>query len=287
MKLIGQDKIIDSLDFKGPYAIIGPKGSGKTTLAKEIALKVVCEHGLGCRDCKKCSTFISENYPDFHYLSGGKIDEVKELVRKLNIKPFYKRHVVIFDNFDEMTFAAQNSLLTIIEESTQDILFILVGSKVSKILRTILSRCYKLSPTLLGEDVIKKQLKEKYPEEDIKLLDFAVSYSFGSLGVAFDIIERKEFYIMLREDVLNIKKKNFFEMASRYAKDYKGDTNEIFNFYEKFIRYLMIKNIENNVSNIRLYNSLKQLLEYKEQMDNNINKTMLFQNIIISLQKAI
>lgn len=287
MKIIGQEKILNNLDFKGPYIIVGPKGSGKTLLAEEIALKLICENGTGCRECNKCKTFLHGNYPDYHYLSGGKIEEVREIIRKISVKPYYKKHIVIFDDFDKMTIAAQNSLLKTIEEPVQDILFILVGTKTNKILKTIFSRCYKISPVLLDRKTIKEKLKEKYPEENEEIINFAIRYSYGSLGAAINVIEKKYFYLMLKEDAENIKEKNFFEMANRYAKDYKNETFDILDFYEKFIKDLMVENVKKNKNNAALYNVLKQLLKFKMQLNNNINKNIMFQNFINLLQKVI
>ena len=72
--MIGQEEIINKLDLQGPYIILGSRGVGKTSLAKEIIKKSICDHGTGCGECKPCKTFESGNYIDFHYIQGGKSD---------------------------------------------------------------------------------------------------------------------------------------------------------------------------------------------------------------------
>lgn len=286
--MIGQELVLDKLDFKGPYIITGQRGSGKTSLAKEIIMKVICEDGTGCGECKNCATFLHDNYPDYHYIQGGKIDEVREIINQINKKPFYHKHVVLFDDMDKMTPAAQNSLLKTIEELSDRCLFVITGTIKSSILKTIFSRCYKITPILLSKEVILQELIKKYPEENKDYLEFISEYSFGSLGSAYKMIEKKEFYEMLKEDVENIKETNFFELGNKYtSENYKGETLIILDFYERFIRNKMDQYLKENKLVTELYNVAEDIQKYKIQLRNNVNATIMFQNLIISLQKAL
>jgi len=285
--MIGQEIILERLDKNnGPYIIIGPKGSGKTSLGKEIILRSICDNKNGCRECNPCKIFISGNYPDFHSISGGKIDDVRELISKLSVKPYYHKHYVLLDNIDKMTIAAQNALLKTIEEPISPTLFVLTGTIQNNILKTILSRCFKLSPQLLNKVTILQKLEKKYPEEKKEFLRAVSDYACGSLGCAFDMIERKKFYQMLKEDVQNIKEKNFFEMASRYSgKEYNEETPIILNFFEKYLRDTMLEHVKENKDTTPLYKIIQDIEGYRLELNNNINKNMMYQNLILQIQK--
>lgn len=286
--MIGQEAILKRLDKNGPFVIIGAKGSGKTSLAKEIVLRSICEHETGCGECKSCKSFLHGNYPDFYGISGGKVDDVRELIGKISVKPFYERHYVLFDDMDTMTTAAQNALLKTIEEPTSPTMFIITGTVQNNILKTILSRCIRLSPQLLDKQTILKELKKRYPEEEEDYLQTVSDYACGSLGCALDMIERKDFYQTLKDDIQNIKKRNFFEMANRYAeKDYKEETLIILGFFEKYLRDVMLECAKVNRDTTPVYEVIQNIEKYRLELNNNINRNMMYQNLILQIQKVV
>lgn len=284
--MIGQDHLLERLNTNGPFIIIGPKGSGKTTLAKAIILRSICENHQGCEECKACRTFLNSNYPDFHMILGGKIEDIRELLGKISVKPYYEKHYVLLDDVDKMTIPAQNALLKTIEEPVSPTLFVLTGTTRNSILKTILSRCFKLSPQLLEPSIIFQELKKKYPEEREDFLQDISEYANGSLGYAIDMIERKDFYEMLNEDIQNIKKRNFFEMASRYAaKEYKEDILTVFSFFEKYLRDTMVRYVEENRDTTPVYEVIQSIEKYRTELNNNINPNMMYQNLILKMQQ--
>lgn len=285
--MIGQEAILDKIKKNGPFLILGPKGSGKTSLAKEIIMRSLCEK-RGCEECKHCRTFLNNNHPDVHILSGGKVDDVRELIGKISIKPYYEKHYVLLDDVDKMTVPAQNALLRTIEEPVSPTLFILTGTVRNRILTTILSRCLLLTPRLLSPDVILEELQKQYPDEDTAFLKEVSEYAEGSLGYAKDMIERKEFYQMLSDDIRNIKKKNFFEMASHLSvKEYKKDILIMFDFFEKHLRDEMLSFIKQGKDTTPLYEIVQEIEKYRIQLINNINSNMMFQNLILKMQKVV
>lgn len=285
--MIGQETILKKINGKGPYLIIGPKGSGKTTLAKEIIQRFVCDHKNACGECKPCRLFLSGSHPDFYSVSGGKVDDVRKLINKIAVKPYYDMHYVLFDDMDKMTIVAQNALLKTIEESVTT-LFIITGTIQNNILKTIISRCVRLSPQLLDKSIIFKELKERYPEEEESYLQSVSDYACGSLGYAIDMVERKDFYQMLKEDTLNIKQKNFFEMANRYAeKEYKEETTIILSFFEKYLRDVILEFAKENKDTTPVYEIIQNIEKYRMQLNNNINRNMMYQNLILQIQKVV
>ena len=155
--MIGQETILKKINGKD-LSNNSTKGFRKTTLAKEIIQRFVCDHKNACGECKPCRLFLSGSHPDFYSISGGKVDDVRELISKIAVKPYYDMHYVLFDDMDKMTIAAQNALLKTIEESVTT-LFIITGTIQNNILKTIISRCVRLSPQLLDKSIIFKELK--------------------------------------------------------------------------------------------------------------------------------
>lgn len=284
--MIGQETVFKQLkriDNIGTVLILGPKGSGKTTLANEIILKEICEQSTGCRQCLRCRTFLSMNYPDFHLLEGGKVDDVRQLLGKISIKPYYEKHYVLVDDIDSMTVAAQNAMLKTLEEPVSPTLFILTGTIKRNILQTIISRSFVLSPHLLSDSVILEELIKRYPEEAPAFLETAAKEVEGCLGAAIDMVERKEFYQMLTDDINNIHKRNFFEVANRY-KEYKDDIQTILSFYERHLRDVMLEKKEDKKTVENIYTIIRDMEKYRLQLKNNINPVMMFQNIILKIQ---
>ena len=285
MNLIGQDEILKKVVGNGPYLIVGPKGSGKTSLAKRIVMDAICERHSGCGECRPCRMFLKGNYPDFYMFSGGKIDEVRELIGRISVKPFYDKYFVLLDDIDKMSIPAQNALLKTIEEPMSAVMFILTGTIQNNILKTIVSRSVKLSPQLLPADVILEELKKKFPEEDPHFLKEASDFAEGSLGYALDIVERKDFYRMLADDIRHIKKRNFFELSNRYAKDYKEEVFSIFDFYEKHLRNKMLSFVKEGKDTSLVYETVRDIEKYRKQLTNNVNLAMVFQNLILKIQQ--
>lgn len=260
--------------------IVGEKGIGKTTLVNEMVKKEVCLHKTGCGVCDRCQTYLNGNHPDVHRISGGKMDEVKDILYAVSEVPYYEKHIVIFEDMHDMAPAVQNTLLKPTEESNDRVMFILVSRSLSKIIPTIRSRMVvkNILPKSPGEVV--KILKEHIENET--LIKKAARFGQGNIGSSLEYISKNEFYEMLSEDLRQIKEKNFFEISQRYSKDYKEDLDLILEYYQKYL-YEMIKRKPDEKHYL---NAFEMVIEFKEKLIQNVNAAMNLQNIILEIQKA-
>ncbi len=151
---VGLDGLVERLraDFSGDrfvhaYLFSGPKGTGKRTAAEICARAVHCLGEMKpCDRCPPCSRMIAGMHPDHAVVSAAGrsigVDEVRELIRRVSIKPFEGgRHTVIIGDAEKMTQQAQNALLKTLETPPGGTVFFLLTTTPSQLLTTIVSRC--------------------------------------------------------------------------------------------------------------------------------------------------
>lgn len=142
------------------YIIEGEEGSGKKTLAAYFAALAVCADGTACGECAQCRQTAAEVNPDITVIfSGGKasvsVDDVRSLIATVAYRAVHGgRRVFIIQDADLMTPQAQNALLKVIEEPPKGVLFLLLCSQRSKMLRTILSRTQTLKLAPVSKDIL-------------------------------------------------------------------------------------------------------------------------------------
>lgn len=142
------------------YLFLGPAGIGKKMLAREFAKALLCpDQKDDCSDqCSSCREFRSGLHPDFITVnpSGNsiKIEQLRELQKSAYLRPVIGTHkVFFFPEAEQLTEAAANSFLKILEEPPLGVVFIFTAVRVDNILPTIRSRCqvYQLFPVLPAE----------------------------------------------------------------------------------------------------------------------------------------
>lgn len=177
----------------------GCRGCGKTTVARIIARSANCENPTKdgpCGECPSCKAALLENNPDILELdaaSKNKVEDVKALTEKLSYAPIYKKKVVILDEVHRLSGAAFDSLLKVLEEPPENVIFIFCTTELQKIPDTIISRARKLEYNSLPTSVIVDRLKEvsekygkSYEEEALLLIAKA---SKGAMRDAINFLE--------------------------------------------------------------------------------------------------
>ena len=161
------------------YLFSGPRGTGKTTMAKILAKMVNCLEpvdGNACDNCESCLNILDSNdVIEIDAASNNGVDEIRELREKANLVPNSARFkVYIIDEVHMLTTQAFNALLKTLEEPPKHVIFILATTEYYKIPLTITSRCQKFQFTKISNQDIVMKLKEISKNEDISIDDNAL-----------------------------------------------------------------------------------------------------------------
>jgi DNA polymerase-3 subunit delta' len=178
------------------YLISGPEGSGKHTLAALLAAAILCQSGSRpCGTCSACRRVLGAGHPDFITIDDPEkktvpVDLVRDARADMYIRPNEADHkIYLFPRAHDMRDESQNALLKILEEPPSYGVFILLTNNAERMLPTIRSRCTELAMASLQPAVLKRALRERFPQGEDAILEAAAVRSGGFLGQAIQIVE--------------------------------------------------------------------------------------------------
>ena len=205
--LAGLQETIKKDNVAHAYIFEGPDGIGRRETALSFTAMLMCESELApCGTCKSCQLLAEGSHPDFLEIYSQEksisVDEVRNILKGLVIRPLYSRYkVIIINDADSMTVQAQNALLKSLEEPPPYVIFILTVESAAAVTPTVKSRCQRVLFDKLGSEEIYGILEGKHGPRKPEW-DFIVSYSDGVVGTALELVEAPGF-MELRNEVLH------------------------------------------------------------------------------------
>ena len=246
----------------GTYAhatlVTGVDGVGKKTLARMVAMYLLCtgSKALGpCGECDACRQVLSGNHPDVVFLSpeshldsksqGKKaitVEDIRELVRICSRSAYAGgKRVVIIDQAGQMNEPAQNALLKTLEEPEADNVFLLLAQTRTGLLPTIVSRCRPLPLHAWQDADVRRILREKGARED--RIAQSVIDAMGSPGSALELATDEQYWAM-REQVMRdffaLEKRSDIARVANTWKDRKDRTAQLLALLEEMIHQLLL-----------------------------------------------
>lgn len=276
--VVGQEVVVKILKnsilnnkISHAYIFSGPRGTGKTSIAKIFSKAINCLNttdGDLCNNCENCLQNIDEEIDiiEIDAASNNGVDEIREIRNNVKLMPVHLKYkVYIIDEVHMLSTSAFNALLKTLEEPPKHVIFILATTEFNKIPATVISRCQKFDFKKITNKQIEDRLKYILEQEKKSLngevISLIAKLSDGGLRDAINMLDQ----------VISLEKENV-------------TVDDVYNLIGDISEKNIIILLENIVSG-NIKETLKNINEYYEEGKNFINicerLQLLIRNIII------
>ena len=254
-EVVGQKVIIKTLKnaiqnnkLSHAYLFAGPRGTGKTSIAKILAKTINCTDMQNYNSCNKCVNCTQNNSNPLDIIeidaaSNNGVDEIREIKSKVNLVPSIGKYkVYIIDEVHMLSTGAFNALLKTLEEPPSHVIFILATTDPHKIPSTILSRCQRFDFKKLTVSEIYIKLSEVAKKEKIKISDESLNeiavLSDGGMRDALSLLDQVVAYADKEVQLEDIHEINgtitFNEQIKLLDNIIDGNLEDVFNKINKY-----------------------------------------------------
>lgn len=299
--VVGQKAIVKTLSnailnnkITHAYLFAGPRGTGKTSIAKIFAKTINCEQLNGlvpCEQCISCLQISNKQTTDIIEIdaaSNNGVEEIREIKNKVNLVPSNGKYkVYIIDEVHMLTTAAFNAMLKTLEEPPQNVIFILATTEPHKIPLTILSRCQRYDFKRLTNKEIVERLTFIVKQENIKVedgvLDMIAEISNGGMRDSVGLLDQLITYCddIISVDAIHeingtISNKQTFDLTKTIISKNFNDVYKLVNTYDENGKnlYKIIENVIIFLKNVLIYVNCPHFFENQvliEQYEQIIN----------------
>jgi len=290
---IAQERIPQAL------LITGNKGLGKQQLANQFAVALLCAtpqaNGMACGVCSSCLLVNAETHPDFIQVQpeepgkGIGIGQIRSLITRLTLKPQFETYrVVIVNPADKMNNAAANAFLKCLEEPTERTVIILITEKPAKLPATIISRCQKLAVVTPDKETVVDLLCNVSLAQGAPLLalDYANDETLTLRNECFNawmaIAKQLKSPVIIAEDWHKLPASPLIFWITSWIIDLIKCSyhTKVENLYNPDLSE-PLQGLSQRLELKGLYKLYDLLLAGRQRLDTQINKQLLFEEILI------